>query len=357
MALVQAFPAGGGSVENVYFTSMVLDPVIGTENVVAVSSVTGISEERVVYGQTQVKDENGTMGIIMEKVGDNYIIETIAPTGGSAELDGELQVTQNVGGISSGKVYEDGTSLEDIIRDMLNPVVYPTITGPSVSVSGHTPTVLETGTTKLVTFTLTFSKGKIHPLYGTDPLVDADRSGAATGYKMVGDEDYQASNKFQNITVDKDHKTFQFNAEYAASTVQPKDSTLRDYLTPLPAGNVNSSTITYTFTYCMYSNEASIDTIAKIAPTTVKYSDKTRTMNFPACTVANPEIFELPADWTIGTITTYNEYTRTWEDISSEFTTSATTHSDASGAIVNYVRYTFNKGYDMDGRQVKITWT
>ena len=80
-------------------------------------------------------------------------------------------------------------------------------------------------------------------------------------------------------------------------------------------------------------------------------------MNFPACTVANPEIFELPADWTIGTITTYNEYTRAWEDISDEFTTSNTTHLDAGGATVNYVRYTFNKGYDMDGRQVKITWT
>lgn len=268
----------------------------------------------------------------------------------------DLNVTEDVGGINSGEQYEEGTTLEKIIRDLLNPVVNPSITGPSATLSCNSDTVLETGTSKDVTFTVTFDKGKIHPLYGTEPLADADRSGNASEYKLNSGS-YQASNTFTSITVNSSNNEFTANVKYEASSVQPKNSANENYGTPLAAGDVNSNTIIFTFTNTVWANTSDITDIRKIAPTTIKYSDKKATFNFPACTTANPEIFEVPASWTITSIQTPNAFIQgQWDDVTFEFSESNSTHLDAAGETINYTKYTFNKGYGVDSRQIKITW-
>lgn len=276
---------------------------------------------------------------------------------GTANLQAALNVTEDkVGGITKGKQYTSGTSLETIVRDMLNPTLNPTITAPSASISGGTPYVLEVGTSKQVTFTINFNKGKIKPLYGTDPLVDGDRAGDATEYKL-NNGDYQASNTFTSVTVNKDNASFTANVKYGASSVQPKDSSGNNYLTPLGEGNVNSSAITYVFTNTMWANNADITSIEKIEPTDVKYSDGVATISFPACTIANPEVFDIPSSWSVTSIQSPNAFiANVWDDCAFEFSDTETTHLDAGGELVSYKRYIFNKGIDMDGRVVKITW-
>lgn len=275
---------------------------------------------------------------------------------GAANLQAALNVTETkVGGITQGKQYASGTSFETIFRDMLNPTLNPDITAPSASISGGTPYILEVGTSKNVTFTINFNKGKIHPLYGTEPLVDADRAGDAEEYKLNGGT-AQVTNTFTNITVDKDNATFVANVKYAASSVQPKDSKGNNYLTPLASGNVNTAILTYSFTNTIWSNVADITDIRKIEPTTIKYSDKQATLEFPAATIANPETFDVPSSWSVTSITYYNSFTQSWDDVAFEFSVTTTTHLDAGGETVSYNRYTYNKGIPIDNRNVKITW-
>lgn len=277
--------------------------------------------------------------------------------GGSADLQAALNVTEGVGGVVDGKQYATGTSLETIFRDMLNPTLNPEITAPSASISGGSPYILEVGTSKQVSLTVNFNKGKIHPLYGTEPLVDGDRAGNATEYKL-NNGTAQASDEFTNITVDKDNASFTANVKYAASSVQPKDSAGNDYLTPLGEGNVDSSAITYSFTYCMWANNSDITSIEKIEPTVVKYSDKEAIIQFPACTTANPEVFEIPSTWTLSSIESPNAFiANVWDDVEFEFASSSATHLDAGGETVNYTKYTYCKGIDVDSRVIRIKWS
>ena len=91
----------------------------------------------------------------------------ITVSGGSGELQDDLTTSVTVGGITSGTTYEEGTSLETIFREMLNPVEYPTLTNPSATLSATGAKLLETGATLDTTMTLTLNRGSISPAYGT----------------------------------------------------------------------------------------------------------------------------------------------------------------------------------------------
>jgi len=316
----------------------IYDPLTGKGYVIAGTAVYQQSDDKVyTYDGTQWNVLQGGGG------------------GGSADLQAALNVTEAVGGVTDGKQYATGTSLETIFRDMLNPTVPPSIIAPSAKIEGGTPYVLEIGTSKNVDFEVTFDRGEIKPLYGTEPLVNAYRSGEATEYKL-NNGTAQVSNQFTNVTVNEENDTFTANVAYAASSVQPKDSKGGNYLTPLGSGNVDTPTLTYTFTYTMWANNADITDIRKISPTDIKYSDGEATISYPAATIANPEVFDIPSTWSVTSITYYNNIMQSWDDIEFEFSDTTTTHLDAGGATVTYKRYTFNKGITIDARDVKITW-
>lgn len=268
--------------------------------------------------------------------------------GGSAELSDDLDVTQNVGGITAGKSYEEGTPLEDIFRDMLNPVLYPTLTAPNVSISATGAKLLEIGAVLSTTVTATFSRGTINPSYGTSGY----RSGAATGYILNGGEE-QSSNVFSGVIISEDNTSLQVVTNYAAGE-QPKDSIGRDYGTPLAAGSVTSNTINYEFVNALWANTDNIAAISKLA--LVSKTAKVKTFVFPAATVANPEVFDVPASWTITALEVLNTLSNQWENCSSEFTVTDTVHNDASGQETAYKRYTNNLGYAMGSRSIRIKW-
>ena len=278
------------------------------------------------------------------QVGSNiYAIEG----GGSSELADDLTTSVTVGGITSGTQYEAGTSLEKIFRDMLNPVAYPTLTNPSVSLAGSGSKLLEAGATLAVTLTATFSRGSINPAYGTSGY----RSGAVQGYTLNNGTE-QAENTWSE-TVSASNKTFKCSARYAAGE-QPKDSKGNDYNSPLPAGSVESGTVTYDFVDAMWANTSNITTVAKLS--LVAKSTKQRDMTFPAQTVANPEIFDIPASWTVTAVQVKNDLSGAWEDASSQFTVTDTAHDNAGGVSTAYKRYTFNMGIGTGSRQIRVKW-
>ena len=260
----------------------------------------------------------------------------------------DLNVSKTVGGCVSGMHYEEGTTLEKIFRDMLNPTEYPTLTNPSVIIVGSGNHILETGSSTLVTLAAQFDRGSINPAYGTSGY----RSGAPNGFSFNGGPVTELD--ICQETVTEQNYIFYVTAYYDAGE-QPKDSKGEDYDHPLPAGSVRSTDISYEFVDAMWANTANIGSIAKL--NLVSKSAKNYILNFPPQTVSNPEVFDIPASWTVTGILVLNEMSGKYEDCSSEFDISNTTHDNAGGVSVAYKRYTDNRGYSAGGRTIKVTWS
>lgn len=267
--------------------------------------------------------------------------------GGSAELTSDLTASVAVGGVKVGDEFEEGTSLETVVRNILSPTLYPTLTNPSASMTATGAKIIEKGGSLAVVFTLTLNRGSINPAYGTSGY----RSGAATGYTLDGET--KETNTFEK-TITEAKTSYTGSISYAQGE-QPKDSNGGNYDSPLPAGSVNTSAITYEFVNAIWANTSNISTVAKLS--LVSKSTKQRDMTFPAQTVANPEIFDIPASWTVTAVQVKNDLSGAWEDASSQFTVTDTTHDDAGGVSTAYKRYTFNMGVGTGSRQIRVKWS
>lgn len=281
--------------------------------------------------------------------------EAITPVSGNvditvpegAELEDPLTTSMTVGGITSSTTYAAGTPLETILRNLLDPVQYPTFTNPSLSLAATGSNLLEKGATQSTTFTATFNRGSITPAYGTSGY----RSGPATEYSLNSGTS-QVENTWSE-TVTESLLSYSSTASYSAGE-QPKDSKGGDYDSPLAAGSVNSNTITYEFVNALWANTSNIATVAKLA--LVSINTKVKEFNFPAATIANPEIFDVPAAWTVTAVEVLNTLNNQWETCITEFSVTDTTHNDAGGTSTAYKRYTCNLGYDMGNRKVRVKW-
>ena len=297
---------------------------------------------------TNVNISNPTEGqaLVYDETNDEWVNGSTG--GGSGSLETAITSSISVGGIPSGTNYPVGTNYDNMWKDLLNPVAYPTLTNPSATLSATGAKLLETGSTLATTMTVAFNRGSISPAYGTSGY----RSGTATDYALNGGT-AQAGNTF-SVTVDAEHLTYQASVSYGAGE-QPKDSEGGNYSTPLAAGSVNSNTLTYEFVDALWANTTNIATIAKLA--LVSKSAKTKTFEFPAQTVANPEVFDVPASWTITAVDVLNTLSNQWEDCSGEFAITNVNHDDAAGTSVAYKRYTCALGYSTGARKIRIKWS
>ena len=293
-----------------------------------------------------ITDPTAGQALVYDETNDEWVNGSVG--GGSGSLETAITSSISVGGIPSGTNYPIGTNYDNLWKDLLNPVAYPTLTNPSATLSATGAKLLETGSTLATTMTVAFNRGSISPAYGTSGY----RSGVATGYALNGGTE-QSENTF-SVTVDAEHLTYQATVSYESGE-QPKDSEGGNYSTPLAAGSVNSNTLTYEFVDALWANTANIATIAKLA--LVSKSAKTKTFEFPAQTVANPEVFDVPANWTVTAVEVLNTLSNQWEDCSSEFTVTDTTHDDAGGNSTAYKRYTDNRGYQAGARKVRVKWS
>ena len=264
-------------------------------------------------------------------------------------LEQDLEVLLTVGGVKSGDEYAEGTKLEQIIRDLFSPIMYPSFTNPSVSVSTPGGKLVEKGTVVNTTATVSFNRGTIKPAYGTSGY----RTGPATSYSINGGPE-QASNSFFVSITEQDNQLSAV-VKYSEGE-QPKDSVGNDYDQPYPAGQLSSSTpLTYEYVYAIWANTGNIQNIVK--QPLVSMSAKQKEFVFPDQTELYPEVFDVEADWNITHIEVFNTLAQTWEDCMLEFDTSTTTHNDAGGRTVEYRRYTDNRGYAAGSRKIRIKWS
>lgn len=269
-------------------------------------------------------------------------------SGGSGSLGDAITAALDVGGIAAGTTYPVGTSYDTLWEALLCPTLYPTLTAPSATLTATGDKLIEKGDTLSTTMTVSFNRGSISPAYGTNGY----RSGEAGSYSLNSGT-AQVGNTF-NVTVNESTTSYQASVNYGAGQ-QPKDSSGADYSTPLPAGSVASNIISYEFVYALWANTASISAIQKLS--LVSADDKIKVFTFPAATILNPEVFDVPATWIVTHVEVLNTLSNQWEDCSTEFTITDTVHTDASNTSVNYKRYTCNLGYDMGSRQIRIKWS
>lgn len=278
-----------------------------------------------------------------------WVQKPVQDVSGAGQLNDVLDVTHEAGGISVGTSYAAGTAFETLWRDLLNPLENPTLTAPSATLTTLADKLLEVGDSITATLTAVFNRGSIVPANGTSGY----RSGEATGYTLsTGDTD--ASGSFTGVTVDGTHNSFTVDVAYAAGE-QPKDSRGNDYDDPLSAGTVTSPALTFEFVNAIWANTASIATVAKLA--LVSASAKVKEMTFPAATAAQPEVFDVPASWTVTGVEVYNTLSGKWESNIGEWDTSSVSHDDAGGTATSYTRYTCNLGYAMGSRQIRVKWS
>lgn len=263
-------------------------------------------------------------------------------------LTSELDITRSVGGVSSGTVYPEGTTLESIMREMFNPIEYPSFTNPSASVSATGNKLQEMGAVVSSVVTVSFNRGTINPAYGTSGY----RSGPAISYSLNGGPEQSGNSFFAEIT--SVNNTLRSVVKYSEGE-QPKDSVGNDYDAPLPAGQVQSGVLSYEFVNALWANTANIQQIAKLA--LVSKSAKVKEFSFPEQTVLYPEVFDVPASWNITAIEVQNPLSGKWESASGEFDITPKTHLDAGGNETDYNRYTDNRGYNAGPRTIRIKWS
>lgn len=231
--------------------------------------------------------KGGSKGqVLTKKSGSDYDAEWKTPSGGggggSAELSEELTAAISVGGITSGKSYEEGTPLETIFRDMLEPTLYPSFTAPSASITyGANQYYPVGGTVAALTATVSLNRGTINPSYGTSGY----RAGVATGYAIStsgADTEYSDSGSGNSFSVPALTRTTKGTivvtgtASYAEGE-QPKDSKGNDYNSPLPAGS-KSAAKTLTFIQPYYygvSNSASVSDFTGLTENVTAKGQKT----------------------------------------------------------------------------------
>lgn len=207
-------------------------------------------------------------------------------SGGGGSLTKQITAAIDVGGIDTGTVYPVDTPIENILSDLLEPTLYPTLTNPSASLSYSANAYYAVGgTVSALTATLALNRGSINPSYGTSGY----RSGAATNYAIAtsgADTEYSdssaSSGTFSVPALTRASKgtiVVTGTVSYAAGE-QPKDSKGGDYDSPLAAGSVSASK-TLTFIQPYYYGISNTATIADFTGLTENVTAKgQKTFNY-----------------------------------------------------------------------------
>ena len=202
--------------------------------------------------------------------------------GGGGETTKVITAAIEVGGIDSGTSYPIGTPIENILSDMLEPTLYPTLTAPSASLTYGASTYYAVGSSvSAMSATVALNRGSINPAYGTSGY----RSGAATGYSIAtsgADTEFSDSNASGTFSVSALTRSTKGNivvtgtASYAAGE-QPKDSKGGDYSTPLAAGSVTASkTLQFILPYYYgASNTSSVSSFTGLSSSVTAKGQKT----------------------------------------------------------------------------------
>lgn len=270
--------------------------------------------------------------------------------GGSevARLSQDMTVSYGMGGISAGRKYTKGTSLETVFRELLSPTLYPTITEPSARLT-TSDSLLVDGSESVVSRTVSFSydRGRISPAYGTSGY----RSGAAHAYSATtdGTEGTPFTQSTQTITVTEEKNVVQ-GYVWAYEGEQPKDSSGKNYQTNWSGNPVLTNTLTFEFVLPLWSNAANNAVIAK--EQLMSKSVGMKVFDFGIQYEDSPNTFDVPASWNVTAVEILNTLSGQWVDYRAGFDVSDVRHGSKL-----YKRYAGNERVKSGERSHRVKWT
>ena len=137
------------------------------------------------------------------------------PIGGSSNTTADINVIGTTQGLySDGNIIPTGTSLETIVKNMLQTIIHPTYTAPTLSIIGSGTLNVETGTSLTPTITPTFTQndGGTVTNYsvtknGTSVYTNATVNTYSSNAFVIGDEtiNYQATVTYNSGAIKNDN--------------------------------------------------------------------------------------------------------------------------------------------------------
>lgn len=272
----------------------------------------------------------------------------------STEADGTATV-QDLGGIPKGTTAADlkGKTVSEILDTLIFPVVQPTYTNPSVTISlkstTTTPVLQEVGATGTTvptaeSFNYSFNRGAIN-IAGTKKQ---DRAGAETSHKFQ----CNGSDTLPTTLASRGQYKYRAVTSYAAGP-QPLDSKGNNTGTPLAAGSVNSNEVVVNVEYPYFANTSAADTLTKMALTTASYIE-------PQCvaeTQAGRHQFALPASFGVAKIEYFDTVANAYKPMSVSDFTASEYQQEVQGKQVAYKKYVRNTVGLSGATKFKVTFT
>lgn len=241
-----------------------------------------------------------------------------------------IDVTIPVGGIEDGVQYAEGTEIERVLREMLSPTLFPSLTDPSAVLQYNVPSLGKVGTPIAPsTATVTLNRGSIHPQYTS---AEPYRSGAASGYSLSvegADAPYSDGNTTGIFNVPaivrgtKGSVTVSVGVEYGEGC-QPKDSAGNDYAAPLPSGVATTSkVVNFVYPFChgvsatndIQTLDGLVEDLSGKGNKTYSFDTSNEFMVFAydsaygnLSSILDPNNFETISGWTKTILGNYNVY-------------------------------------------------
>ena len=283
--------------------------------------------------------------------------ESVSSGGGAGStLESDVIAMVTVGNIEAGDTISDGTTLDELVRQIFVDTFYPTFVMPSALLSHNQSSLVEIGTVTDVVLTLSLNRGRINGklvggVWSPSTLQDY-RSGIANNYTIEGNDlDLVNTYTVGDYTVLSGSNSFSGSIDYDEGP-QPVDSDGVDYDSSLAAGSVSDG-VSFIGTYPVFGTTSNISVytqqVLTVANTTIVFSMVSEDG-------VNKQTFEIPDVWNaVGNLEQYNTLSGSWDDIDlSTFTETAVTKT-IQGNVVNYRRYTHN-GATVGARQLRVSF-
>lgn len=278
----------------------------------------------------------------------------------SSDLNPDLQTLQDHGGIKAGTKISDlvGKSWKYMFEEILWPTIQPTATNPSATISFKSiPTIQEVGVTGSTvptadSFNKTFNRGQIQIL-GKAEQANPERAGALDENNSFIYINGSASNTTFPTVIPDGNITYRWRAAYLEGN-QPLDSkgNPATSITTLPAGYVDSNTLTINGVYPYFANNTNNSSETKLSLTTATTINVVFVAEGP-----NKHYFKLPAKYTLTQVQMLNTLSGKYENFGTNRWDVTTENVTVQGNEVSYKRYTRNDSGFNGESDFKITFT
>lgn len=259
-------------------------------------------------------------------------------------LSDDIATVNALGGIPAGTTVAQlkNKTFSQLFDELIFPTVNPTFEAPTatlrIKLPSTTPAVQEVGTTGAsVPVAASFSTGYDAGAIKIAGVKKQNRGGALNSGSSFIYINNKPTNKTFPTEIPEGDITYRYRAAYQQGP-QPLDSKGNNYQTPLPAGTVDSATVTINGVYPYFTNKDNNETFAKLGLTT---ANDLRVLKFKA-EGPNKHAFKLPVKYTLTKVELLNTLSGKYENYDINYFNKTTENIEVQGKQVEYAVYTRN---------------